>query len=68
MKIVIMVGGKGTRIASINSEIPKPMIPILDKPIDVKNYTKEVFGEDIKTEILYSPKKTKEMVIRFVKK
>lgn len=28
-----MVGGKGTRIASVNSEVPKPMIPILDKPI-----------------------------------
>ncbi len=33
MKIVIMAGGKGTRIASINSEVPKPMIPILNKPI-----------------------------------
>ncbi len=33
MKIVIMAGGKGTRIASINSEVPKPMICILDKPI-----------------------------------
>ncbi len=33
MKIVIMAGGKGTRIASINSDVPKPMIPILDKPI-----------------------------------
>ncbi len=33
MKAVIMAGGKGTRIAQINSEVPKPMIPILDKPI-----------------------------------
>lgn len=33
MKIVIMAGGKGTRIAAVNSEVPKPMIPILDKPI-----------------------------------
>lgn len=33
MKIVIMAGGKGTRITSVNSEVPKPMIPILDKPI-----------------------------------
>ena len=33
MKIVIMAGGKGTRIASVNSEVPKPMIPVLDKPI-----------------------------------
>ena len=33
MKAVIMAGGRGTRISSVNSEIPKPMIPILDKPI-----------------------------------
>lgn len=33
MKTVIMAGGKGTRIASVNAEVPKPMIPILDKPI-----------------------------------
>ncbi len=33
MKTVIMAGGKGTRIASVNSEVPKPMIQILDKPI-----------------------------------
>ena len=33
MKAVIMAGGKGTRIASVNSDIPKPMIPILGKPI-----------------------------------
>lgn len=33
MTAVIMAGGKGTRIATINSEVPKPMIPILDKPI-----------------------------------
>ena len=28
-----MAGGKGTRIASVNAEVPKPMIPILGKPI-----------------------------------
>ncbi len=33
MKIVIMAGGKGTRIASVNSEVPKPMIQISGKPI-----------------------------------
>ncbi|MBD5584257.1 MAG: D-glycero-beta-D-manno-heptose 1,7-bisphosphate 7-phosphatase [Clostridia bacterium] len=33
MKAVIMAGGRGTRIASVNSEVPKPMIPVLDKPI-----------------------------------
>lgn len=28
-----MAGGKGTRIASIKSDVPKPMIPICGKPI-----------------------------------
>ena len=28
-----MAGGKGTRIASIKSDVPKPMIPIAGKPI-----------------------------------
>ncbi len=30
---VIMAGGKGTRIREVNSEVPKPMIPLLGKPI-----------------------------------
>ena len=33
MKALIMAGGKGTRIASVRSDIPKPMIPVLGKPI-----------------------------------
>ena len=33
MRTVIMAGGKGTRVASIASHIPKPMIPICGKPI-----------------------------------
>jgi D-glycero-D-manno-heptose 1,7-bisphosphate phosphatase len=33
MKTVIMAGGKGTRIASVTSDIPKPMIPIDGKPV-----------------------------------
>ena len=33
IKTVIMAGGKGTRIASVASDIPKPMIPICGKPI-----------------------------------
>lgn len=33
MKVVIMAGGKGTRISSIASDIPKPMIEILGKPV-----------------------------------
>ena len=33
MKVVIMAGGKGTRIASVKSDVPKPLIPIAGKPI-----------------------------------
>lgn len=33
MKVVIMAGGRGTRISSIASNIPKPMIEIEGKPV-----------------------------------
>lgn len=33
MKAVIMAGGKGTRISSVASDIPKPMIMIEGKPV-----------------------------------
>src|SRR5574344_1601942 len=32
-QVVIIAGGKGTRIASIASDIPKSMIPIAGKPV-----------------------------------
>lgn len=33
MLAVIMAGGKGTRIASLNNTIPKPLFPIAGKPV-----------------------------------
>jgi D,D-heptose 1,7-bisphosphate phosphatase len=33
MKVVIQAGGKGTRVSSIASDIPKPMIPVCGKPV-----------------------------------
>ena len=33
MKTVIMAGGRGTRIASVANDVPKPMINICGKPI-----------------------------------
>lgn len=33
MKAVIMAGGQGTRLRSLAADIPKPMVPILGKPI-----------------------------------
>ncbi len=33
MKIVILAGGFGTRLAEYTDKIPKPMVPINNKPI-----------------------------------
>lgn len=33
MQAVIMAGGKGTRLASVTNNIPKPMVPIEGKPL-----------------------------------
>ena len=33
MKAVIMAGGKGTRLSPLTDHAPKPMMPIIDKPI-----------------------------------
>lgn len=33
MKVVIIAGGKGTRISEVSTEIPKAMIPIAGKPV-----------------------------------
>ncbi len=33
MKVIIMAGGMGTRIQSVRSDVPKPMIEICEKPI-----------------------------------
>lgn len=33
MRAVIMAGGKGTRVSSVNSDIPKPLLPVAGKPV-----------------------------------
>lgn len=50
MVAVIMAGGKGTRIASVNSSVPKPMIPINGKPI--LEYTVDMLKQQGCTEII----------------
>jgi len=48
MKVVILCGGQGTRIRDVAEDLPKPMIPIGDKPIlwhIMKNYASFGYGE-----------------------
>src|SRR5688572_22944138 len=33
MKAVILAGGQGTRLQSVSTQIPKPMLPIGSKPL-----------------------------------
>ena len=52
MKTVISAGGKGTRIASIASDIPKPMIPIEGMPVlerEIANLKEQGFDDIIIT-------------------
>lgn len=52
MKVVIMAGGKGTRISSIASDIPKPMIKIEGKPVlehEIECLSKQGFTDIIIT-------------------
>lgn len=52
MKTVIMAGGKGTRITSVASDIPKPMINVEGKPIlerEIECLKKQGFSDIILT-------------------
>lgn len=52
MKVVISAGGKGTRISSIASDIPKPMIPIDGMPVlerEIASLKKQGFDDIIIT-------------------
>lgn len=48
MKVVIMAGGKGTRITSVASDIPKPMINIQGKPGGSAADSEHIAGELMK--------------------
>ena len=48
MKVVILAGGLGTRMSELTKTIPKPMVPILGKPIIVhimEHYYKYGYNE-----------------------
>src|SRR5262245_31087864 len=50
MQVVILCGGKGTRIRDVTEDLPKPMIPIGGKPIlwhIMNSYARHGFKEFI---------------------
>ena len=50
MKVVILCGGRGTRISELTNNIPKPMIKISGKPIlyhIMKHYSRYGFKDFI---------------------
>ena len=63
MKTVIMAGGKGTRISSLASDIPKPMIKIKGKP--VLEYEIECLKEQGFTDIIITVSHLADIIIDY---
>lgn len=57
MKGVIMAGGEGTRLRPLTSAIPKPMVPIMNKPVmeHIINLLKKYKVCDIAVTMCYLP-------------
>ncbi len=57
IKAVLMAGGKGTRLRPLTCNIPKPMVPILNKPIMEYsiNLLKKFGVEDMAVTMAYLP-------------
>lgn len=51
MKAVIMAGGKGSRIASVRADIPKPMIPIAGKPV-LEHQIRSLYKQGVREVVL----------------
>ncbi|MFZ8360607.1 nucleotidyltransferase family protein, partial [Staphylococcus aureus] len=57
MKAVIMAGGSGTRLRPLTSNLPKPMVPVANKPMaeHIVNLLKEHGLNDIIFTLHYLP-------------
>ncbi|MDO9534812.1 MAG: sugar phosphate nucleotidyltransferase [Bacillota bacterium] len=59
MKAVIMAGGEGARLRPLTCDLPKPMVPIMDKPM--MEYIVELLAEhgfsDLAVTLQYLPEK-----------
>ncbi|WP_438444489.1 sugar phosphate nucleotidyltransferase [Gorillibacterium sp. sgz5001074] len=63
MKAVIMAGGKGTRLRPLTCNVPKPMVPLLDKP--VMEYAIELLKRHGITEIAVTVQHLPEVIRRY---
>ena len=62
MKAVIMAGGEGTRLRPLTCDLPKPMVPIINKPVmeHIIELLKEHNITDIAVTLAYLPERIKE--------
>jgi mannose-1-phosphate guanylyltransferase / phosphomannomutase len=63
MKAVIMAGGKGTRLRPLTCNIPKPMVPLLDRP--VMEYAIELLKRHGVTEIAVTVQHLPEVIRQY---
>ena len=63
MKAVVMAGGKGTRMASLSTTLPKPMLPLGGKPILA--HTVELLAREDFREIFLVVGHQKEEIMRY---
>ena len=67
MKVVILAGGRGSRIAEYTDSMPKPMIEIRGKPIlwHIMNYYSKFGYTDFNIALGYKAEKIKEYFLKY---
>lgn len=62
MKALFLAGGKGTRLKPLTNKLPKPMVPIMTKPLLERDITalKKCGIEEIVLSVCYKPQHIKE--------
>ncbi|HEX9059704.1 MAG TPA: mannose-1-phosphate guanyltransferase [Clostridia bacterium] len=62
MKAIIMAGGEGSRLRPLTCDLPKPMVPVMNKPImeHIINLLKSHGITDIAVTLMYLPQKIRD--------